>query len=676
MRRLEVVQFLDEAKIPPSSFSKYKPKFLEYLCEKMSMKIDEVPKRIYSDIYKIKKFYKESGRKFKLMINKHKSFFDADMKPLLLCFKDSKNDMDPDLSDFEMEENAAEDNQDLDPEISQNFIGNSENSFPEYKNDEAITSLKRIDIVKHLDNLKIPPTSEEYSKFFIEFLCEKLSLDIDKVPQGIHHDIYLIKRYFKKCQSNTDRMIKSHVTFFGADLKQKYSTLKNNIELNNDIDEKIIPAIRRVEIVKHLDDLKIVPTAKEFSKFYIKYLCDKLSMKISEMPPKVYTSISDIKNFYKDSNYKVETMIKQHKNFFDKRILKENLISNSVNNDISVDDLERLPEKTGDFKEIPSLKRLEVVKYLADLNISPNRDSYSKLYIDYLCQKFSLKNSEILNGIYSHDIYMIKRYYKDCQFSIDRMIKKHQNFFEADLKQKCLESIINEKTREMPILHRFDSEEKDQSLQQPEPEMQPSEKNQETEQQQKQFKKFISVKRLEVVNYLNDMKKQPKKGHFLEYSKLYTDYLCKKLSLESSDELAKKVSFDLSKIKSDYKKYSYKFERMIEKNATFFNGVYTNITHPKKDTENKNDKISSSEEEQTSHMIYSPQSKQMKMCGKFIEIESGPNFQVRKCENCETMTKTGKNHALKRYDYFPLALTIVQYIAKKTASTRSRNTPN
>ena len=152
--------------------------------------------------------------------------------------------------------------------------------------------------------------------------------------------------------------------------------------------------------------------------------------------------------------------------------------------------------------------------------------------------------------------------------------------------------------------------------------------------------------------------------------------MCKKLSLESSDELAKKVSFDLSKIKSDYKKYSYKFERMIEKNATFFNGVYTNITHPKKDTENKNDKISSSEEEQTSHMIYSPQSKQMKMCGKFIEIESGPNFQVRKCENCETMTKTGKNHALKRYDYFPLALTIVQYIAKKTASTRSRNTPN
>ena len=116
---------------------------------------------------------------------------------------------------------------------------------------------------------------------------------------------------------------------------------------------------------------------------------------------------------------------------------------------------------------------------------------------------------------------MIKRYYKDCQFSIDRMIKKHQKFFEADLKQKCLESIINEKTREMPILHRFDSEEKDQSLQQPEPEMQPSEKNQETEQQQKQFKKFISVKRLEVVNYLNDMKKQPKKGHFLEYSKLY-----------------------------------------------------------------------------------------------------------------------------------------------------------
>ena len=96
VKRLEVVEFLDDAKITPTS-SKYKPKFLEYLCEKMSMKINDVPKRIYSDIYKIIQFYRKSHSQIKTMINQHKIFFDGDLKPICL---NSKN-MDPDLSEVE-----------------------------------------------------------------------------------------------------------------------------------------------------------------------------------------------------------------------------------------------------------------------------------------------------------------------------------------------------------------------------------------------------------------------------------------------------------------------------------------------------------------------------------------------------------------------------------------------
>ena len=610
VKRLEVVEFLDDAKITPTS-SKYKPKFLEYLCEKMSMKVNDVPKRIYSDIYKIIQFYRKSHSQIKTMINQHKIFFDADLKPICL---NSKN-MDPDLSEVELE-NSSQDLQDLDPEVSQNFIGNSENSQPQNHIIET-TSLKRIDIVKHLDNLKIPPSSEEYSKFFIEFLCEKLSLDISKVPQGISHDIYLIKRYFKNSHYKIDRMIKDHTTFFGADLKQKYSTIQN-IELN--VEE--IPSIKRLEIVKHLDNLKILPTAKEYSKFYVKYLCDKLCMKISELPPKIYTNIYNIKNYYKNSNDKIETMIKQHSTFFNADLNRENLIANSIN---KVADLEKTSQ-THVNDEVPSMKRHEVVKNLADLNISPNTEGYSKFFIDYLCEKFSLKSGEeIPQGIY-HDIYMIKKYYQDCKSSIDRMIKKHPKFFETDLKEKCLVSIND--IREMPILQRFDNED--------------NTADSEISYSKNQFKEeIVSVKRLEVVKHLDDMAIKPTHK---EYSKFYLEYLCEKLTLENS-ELTKKVSFDISKIKSDYKKNAYNFDRMIKSQATFFDGVYS--SNSKKELKSiENNDISSED----SHMIYSPQTKQMKLCGKFIEIESGTNFQVKKCENCKTMTKIGKKHALKKYD--------------------------
>ena len=48
-----------------------------------------------------------------------------------------------------------------------------------------------------------------------------------------------------------------------------------------------------------------------------------------------------------------------------------------------------------------------------------------------------------------------------------------------------------------------------------------------------------------------------------------------------------------------------------------------------------------------SHMIYSPQTKEMKFCGKFIEIDSNDtNFNARKCNACGTITKSSNKEAI------------------------------
>ena len=86
------------------------------------------------------------------------------------------------------------------------------------------------------------------------------------------------------------------------------------------------------------------------------------------------------------------------------------------------------------------LKRLDVVQFLEETynnkisdkeeRISPSKDEYKIKYIQYVCFKLDLGESDLPHEIY-HDIFLIKSYYSKCQYSVERMIKKHQRFFET-----------------------------------------------------------------------------------------------------------------------------------------------------------------------------------------------------------------------------------------------------
>ena len=80
VKRLEIVQFLADAKISPTS-NEYKDKFVEYLCKKLVIDKSEVPSRIYSDIYRIKGFFKSRkiGFQVERMIKQHRKFFDTEI---------------------------------------------------------------------------------------------------------------------------------------------------------------------------------------------------------------------------------------------------------------------------------------------------------------------------------------------------------------------------------------------------------------------------------------------------------------------------------------------------------------------------------------------------------------------------------------------------------------------
>ena len=86
------------------------------------------------------------------------------------------------------------------------------------------------------------------------------------------------------------------------------------------------------------------------------------------------------------------------------------------------------------------LKRIHVVKFLEETfnnknipkaeRISPTKDDYKTKYVKYVCFKLGLEEKDLPDTIY-YDIYMIKTYFSKCQYSVDRMISKHQQFFDS-----------------------------------------------------------------------------------------------------------------------------------------------------------------------------------------------------------------------------------------------------
>ena len=77
-----------------------------------------------------------------------------------------------------------------------------------------------------MDDLKITPSSEEYASAYVEFLCEKLSLEISEVPKHIYDEINKIRTCYVLNNNNLQRMIENSLSFFHADVKVKPNVIQ------------------------------------------------------------------------------------------------------------------------------------------------------------------------------------------------------------------------------------------------------------------------------------------------------------------------------------------------------------------------------------------------------------------------------------------------------------------
>ena len=120
-----------------------------------------------------------------------------------------------------------------------------------------MTSVKRIDIVQYLDDLKITPSSEEYASAYVEYLCEKLSLEISEVPKHIYDEINKIRTCYSLNNNNLQRMIENSLSFFHADVKVKQANViqEKSSQNNSDSSKSAFkdPNLRKIFTVRFLN---------------------------------------------------------------------------------------------------------------------------------------------------------------------------------------------------------------------------------------------------------------------------------------------------------------------------------------------------------------------------------------------------------------------------------------
>lgn len=87
------------------------------------------------------------------------------------------------------------------------------------------------------------------------------------------------------------------------------------------------------------------------------------------------------------------------------------------------------------FQGIKNLKRIDIVNSLAVLDIKPNNEEFKTKYVEYLCEKCFVEESELPGSVY-YDIYQIKNWYSVAKSDIPRMYKKHTKFFDTEIKIK------------------------------------------------------------------------------------------------------------------------------------------------------------------------------------------------------------------------------------------------
>ena len=84
------------------------------------------------------------------------------------------------------------------------------------------------------------------------------------------------------------------------------------------------------------------------------------------------------------------------------------------------------------------LTRLDIAKYLNEKDIKPSKINWTNYYdkfVHRVCSKLAIKKSELPQQIF-RDINKIKGYYETCQWSYDKMVKKHAKYFSTEIKPK------------------------------------------------------------------------------------------------------------------------------------------------------------------------------------------------------------------------------------------------
>ena len=139
--------------------------------------------------------------------------------------------------------------------------------------------------------------------------------------------------------------------------------------------------------------------------------------------------------------------------------------------------------------------------------------------------------------------------------------------------------------------------------------------------QDSEANEFSTLRRLDIVNYLEKDKKLKPTAGTDEYSNEYVAFVCEKLGIVRSD-VHYEVFIDISKIKSFYRDASYNFDFMIKKHKKFFNAFVKLKKHPPNPTSYattsapSDNKISEEKSSATPPVIFRDRKHICDACGK------------------------------------------------------------
>ena len=273
-------------------------------------------------------------------------------------------------------------------------------------------------------------------------------------------------------------------------------------------------------------------------------------------------------------------------------------------------------EQDSEANEFSTLRRLDIVNYLEkDKKLKPTAgtDEYSNEYVAFVCEKLGIVRSDVHYEVFI-DISKIKSFYRDASYNFDFMIKKHKKFFNAFVKLK--------KHPPNPTSYATTSASSDNNISEEKNcPMSPEIFEYDAFEQDSEANEFSTLRRLDIVNYLEKDKKLKPTAGTDEYSNEYVAFVCEKLGIVRSD-VHYEVFIDISKIKSFYRDASYNFDFMIKKHKKFFNAFVKLKKHPPNPTSyattsaSSDNKISEEKSSATPPVIFRDRKHICDACGK------------------------------------------------------------